>query len=132
MSDLTQAMIIKERVKASLIVGKWDARTSTKGKARALRPTVVHFPTILVFQCMFLKERVKDLVRDLVLLVLLLLQGGVGGTPRGRDTPRRGASPRRNSRGRSIDPSKYKIKPCENFAKGTCTFGDRCTFKHND
>ena len=79
-SDLTQAMIIKEKVKASLIVGKWDACTSTKGKARALRPTVVHFPMILVFQCMFLKERVEENVRHLVLLVLLLLQGGVGGT----------------------------------------------------
>ena len=53
-------------------------------------------------------------------------------TSRGRDTPRRGESPRRSSRGRSIDPSKYKTKPCDNFAKGTCTFGDRCTFKHND
>ena len=80
-SDLTQAMIIKGRAKASLIVGKRDACISTKGKASALRPTVVHFPTILVFQCMFLKEEVKENVRDLVLLVLLLLQGGVGGTP---------------------------------------------------
>ena len=84
--DLTQAMIIKEKVKANSI-GKWDACTSTKGKARALRPTVVHFPMILVFQCMFLKERVKENVRDLVLLVLLLLQGGVGGTPLEDVTP---------------------------------------------
>ena len=79
MSDLTPAMIIKERVKANLI-GKWDACISAKGKARALRPTIVHFPTILVFQRMFLKEKVKENVRDLVLLVLLLLQGGVGET----------------------------------------------------
>ena len=59
---------------------------------------------------------------------------GRGGrhTPRGRDTPRGGASPRRNSRGGSIDPAKYKTKPCDNFARGTFTFGDRCTFKHND
>ena len=85
MSDLTPAMIIKERVKASLIVGKWDA--CTKGKARASRPTVVHFPTILVFQCMFLKEKVKENVRDLVLLVLLPLLGGVGETPLEDATP---------------------------------------------
>ena len=50
----------------------------------------------------------------------------------GRDTPRGGSSPRRSSRGRSIDPAKYKTKPCDNFARGTCTFGDRCTFEHND
>ena len=87
MSDLTPALIIKERVKASSIVGKWDACTSTKGKARALRPTVVHFPMILVFQCMFLKERVKENVRDLVLLVPLLLLGEVGGTPLEDVTP---------------------------------------------
>ena len=80
-SDPTPAMTIKERVKASSIVRKWDACTSTKGKARALRPIVVHVPMILVFQCMFLKERVKENVRDLVLLVPLLLLGGVGGTP---------------------------------------------------
>ena len=59
---------------------------------------------------------------------------GRGGrdTPRGRDTRRGGSSPHRSSRGRSIDPAKYKPKPCDNFARGTCTFGDRCTFKHND
>ena len=85
--DLMQAMIIKGKVKASSIVGKWDACTSTKGKARALRPTVVHFPMILVFQCMLLVERVQENVRDLVLLVPLLLQGGVGGTPLEDVTP---------------------------------------------
>ena len=85
--DLMRAMIIKEKVKASSIVGKWDACTSTRGKARALRPTIAHFPMILVFQCMFLKERVKENVRDLALLVLLLLQGGVGGTPLEDVTP---------------------------------------------
>jgi len=74
-------MIIKVKGKASLIVGKWAACTSTKEKGPALRPIVVHFPMILVFQCMFLKERAKENVRDLVLLVLLLLQGGVGGIP---------------------------------------------------
>ena len=87
MCDLMRVVIIKEKVKASSIVGKWAACTSTKEKGRALRPIVVHFPTILVFQCMFLKERVKENVRDLVLLVLLLLQGGVGGTPLEDVTP---------------------------------------------
>ena len=81
MCDLMQAMIIKEKVKASSIVGKWDACTSTKEKGRALRPIVVHFPTLLVFQCMFLKERVKETVRALVRHVPLLLQGEVGEIP---------------------------------------------------
>ena len=59
-------------------------------------------------------------------------------SPAGRDTPRggRSSSPRRSSsRGsssRPIDQSKYKTKPCDNYARGTCTFGDRCSFKHND
>ena len=76
-------MIIKVKVKANLIVGKWAACTSTKymEKDRALRPIVVHFPMILVFQCMFLKERVKENVRDLVPHVPLLLQGEVGEIP---------------------------------------------------
>ena len=97
MSDLMQAMIIKEKVKASSIVGKWDACTSTKEKDRALKPTVVHFPMILVFQCMFLKERVKESVRALVRHVPLLLQGEMGETHLEGviRTPRRGASPRR-------------------------------------
>ena len=73
-------MIIKVKVKGNLI-GKWAACTSTKGKGRALRLIVVHFPMILVFQCMFLKERVKENVRDLVPHVPLLLQGEVGETP---------------------------------------------------
>ena len=59
-------------------------------------------------------------------------------SPAGRDTPRgtRSSSPRRSSsRGRSprpIDQSKYKTKPCDNYARGTCTFGDRCSCRHND
>ena len=59
-------------------------------------------------------------------------------SPAGRDTPRggRSSSPSRSSsRGsssRPIDQSKYKTKPCDNYARGTCTFGDRCSFKHND
>ena len=80
-------MIIKVKVKANLIVGKWAVCTSTKEKDPALRQIVVHFPMILVFQCMFLKERVKENVKDLVLLVLLLLQRGVGGTPLEGVTP---------------------------------------------
>ena len=71
-------MIIKVKVKANLIVGKWAVCTSTKEKDRALRPIVVHFPMILVFQCMFLKERVKENVRALVRHVPLLLQGEMG------------------------------------------------------
>ena len=86
-SDLMPATIIRGRVKASSIVGEWGACISTKGKARTSRPTVVHFPTILVFQCMFLREKVKESVRDLVLPVLLLQLGGVGETPLEDATP---------------------------------------------
>ena len=64
-----------------MIVGKWAVCTSTKEKDRALRLIVVHFPMILIFLCMFLKERVKENVRDLVPHVPLLLQGEVGETP---------------------------------------------------
>jgi hypothetical protein len=28
--------------------------------------------------------------------------------------------------------SNYKTKICENFLKGTCTFGDRCHFAHGE
>ena len=64
-----------------MVVGKWAVCTSTKEKDRALRPIVVHFPMILVFQCMFLKEWVKENVRALVRHVPLLLQGEVGEIP---------------------------------------------------
>ena len=87
MSDLILVAIIRERVKASLTVRKWDVCISTKGKARASRPTAVHFPTILVSQCMFLREKVKESVRDRVLPVLPLPLGGVGETPREDATP---------------------------------------------
>ena len=78
---------IKVRVKASLIVRKWDVCISTTGKVRALRPTDAHFPTILVSQCMSLREKVKESVRDRILLVLPLPLGGMGETPREDVTP---------------------------------------------
>ena len=59
-------------------------------------------------------------------------------SPAGRDTPRggRSTSPRssssRGSSSRPIDQTKYKTKPCDNYARGTCTFGDRCSFRHDD
>ena len=62
-------------------VGKWAVCTSTKENGPALRQIVVHFPTILVFQCTFLKERAKENVRDLVRHVPPLLQGEVGEIP---------------------------------------------------
>ena len=46
-------------------------------------------------------------------------------SPAGRDTPPGGSSPRGSSSGRPVDPTKYKTKPCDNFARGTCTLGDR-------
>ena len=69
--------------------GKFDSRKMgcmyfNQGKGSC---TVVHFPTILVSQCMFLKEKVKESVRDLVLLVLPLPLGGVGETPLEDATP---------------------------------------------
>ena len=56
-------------------------------------------------------------------------------SPGGRDTPRGGRSTsprggRSSSSGRTIDSTKYRTKPCANYARGTCTFGDRRTFKH--
>ena len=45
--------------------------------------------------------------------------GGPGRDPAGRGGP---APPMNN----------YKTKLCENFAKGSCTFGDRCHFAHGD
>ena len=53
-------------------------------------------------------------------------------SPAGRDTPRGGASPRGSSSGCPIDPTKYKTKPCDNFARGTCTFRDRRSLRHKD
>ena len=86
-SDPILVTITKERVKASLIVRAWDVCIPTEGKVRALRPTDAHFPTILVFQCMSLREKVKENVRDQILLVLPLPLGGVGETPREDATP---------------------------------------------
>ncbi|KAJ8570491.1 hypothetical protein K7X08_037463 [Anisodus acutangulus] len=46
--------------------------------------------------------------------------GPVGGPGRTHANPGGAAPPRSN----------YKTKLCENFAKGSCTFGDRCHFAH--
>ena len=85
--DPLLATILKERVKASSIVGKWDVCISTKGKVRALRPTDAHFPTILVSQCMSLRVKVKGNAKDLICLVPLRPQDGVGETPHEDATP---------------------------------------------
>ena len=79
--------ILKERVKASLIVGKWAVCTLTKERVHALRLIGAHFPMILVFQCMSLRVRVKENVKDLTRLVPLRPLGGVGETPREDATP---------------------------------------------
>ena len=86
-SDLLLVTILKERVKASLIVGKWDVCISAKGKVRALRPTDAHFPTILISQCMSLRVKVKGNAKDLICLVPLRPQDGVGETPHEDATP---------------------------------------------
>ena len=85
-SDPILVKVIKERVKASLIARKWDVCISIKGKVRALRPTDAHFPTILVSQCMSLREEVKESVRDRVLLVLPPRPGEVDEIPREAET----------------------------------------------
>ena len=79
--------ILKERVKASSIVGIWDVCTLTKQRFHPLRLTGAHFPTILTFQCMSLKVKVKENAKDLIRLVPLRPQGGVGETPREDATP---------------------------------------------
>ena len=122
--------IRKEWVKASLIVGKWDVCTLTKERVHAAdRCTFSHDLNVPVYVPKGKgkgKRKGSNSPRS-------ASPAGRGGPdiPRGRDTPRGCSSPRRSSRGRSIDPAKYKTKPCDNFARGTCTFGDRCTFKHN-
>ena len=70
-----------------MIVGRWAVCTSTKEKDRALRPIDVHFPMILKSLYMFLKERVKESVRDLVPHVPLLPQGEAIEAPLGGVIP---------------------------------------------
>ncbi|KAL5983374.1 hypothetical protein ACLOJK_017458 [Asimina triloba] len=41
-----------------------------------------------------------------------------------------GAPMKNPSGGQAPPASNYKTKLCENFAKGSCTFGDRCHFAH--
>ena len=79
--------ILKERVKASLIVGKWAVCTLTKERVHALRLIGAHFPMILVFQCMSLRVKVKENVKDLTRLVPLRPPGVVGQTSREDATP---------------------------------------------
>ena len=79
--------ILKERVKASSIVGKWYVCTLTKEKVHALRLTGAHFPTILISQCMSLRLKVNGNAKDLIRLVPLRPLGGVGETPREDVTP---------------------------------------------
>ncbi|KAK4378049.1 hypothetical protein RND71_004345 [Anisodus tanguticus] len=53
--------------------------------------------------------------------------GGPGRTPAGPGGPGRGPP---GPGGPSPSMSNFKTKLCENFAKGSCTFGDRCHFAH--
>ena len=85
--DLLLVTILKEKVKASLIVGKWDVCILAKGKVRALKPADAHFPTILISQCTSLRVEEKENAKDLIRLVLPRPLGGVGETPREDATP---------------------------------------------
>ena len=53
-------------------------------------------------------------------------------SPASRSPSRGGASSRGSTPNRTIDPSRYKTKVCKNYASGSCTFGDRCAFKHEE
>ena len=78
---------IKGKGKGKFDSRKWDVYTSTKGKVHALRLTDAHFPTILVSQCMSLRVKVKGNAKDLICLVPLRPQDGVGETPHEDATP---------------------------------------------
>ena len=78
--------ILKERAKASLI-GKWDVCILIRERVHALRLIGAYFPTILVPQCMSLRVRAKENVKDLTRLVPPRPLGGVGETPREDATP---------------------------------------------
>ena len=53
-------------------------------------------------------------------------------SPVSRSTSQGGTSSRGSTPSRPIDTSRYKTKPCKNYANGSCTFGDRCAFMHNE
>ncbi|CAN4109083.1 unnamed protein product [Withania somnifera] len=54
--------------------------------------------------------------------------GGPGRTQAGPGAP--GRAPAGPGSGPAPPMSNYKTKLCENFAKGSCTFGERCHFAH--
>ncbi|PKI42881.1 hypothetical protein CRG98_036679 [Punica granatum] len=61
-------------------------------------------------------KQASTMVRELIMDI-----GAVGGPPKGgHGLGGPGAPPGSN----------YKTKLCDNFAKGSCTFGDRCHFAH--
>ena len=51
-----------------------------------------------------------------------------GGSNNQKGSSSRGSTPAR----RTIDSAKYKTVDCRYSAKGNCTFGDKCAFKHNE
>ena len=66
-------------------------------------------------------EQIKEasaMVRELIVSI-----GSAAGPAKTPGMPERGGPPPRST-------SNYKTKLCENFAKGSCTFGERCHFAH--
>ncbi|KAL2464782.1 Zinc finger CCCH domain-containing protein 52 [Forsythia ovata] len=69
-------------------------------------------------------EQIKEasaMVRDLISSI------GFGGGP-----AKPPGGPAKPSGGPATPRSNYKTKICENFSKGSCTFGDRCHFAHGE
>nr|XP_043609195.1 zinc finger CCCH domain-containing protein 14-like [Erigeron canadensis] len=64
-------------------------------------------------------------------LIVNIGSGGGGGGPNGPPPRKPGGFQQHGGQGHGgFDASKVKTKMCENFAKGQCTFGERCHFAH--
>ncbi|KAL0452988.1 UNVERIFIED_CONTAM: Zinc finger CCCH domain-containing protein 14 [Sesamum latifolium] len=73
-------------------------------------------------------EQIKQASAMVRELIVSIGSGGVPGKAVGR--PGGHAAPGRAIGGHVAPGSNFKTKLCENFSKGSCTFGDRCHFAH--
>jgi len=67
-------------------------------------------------------KQASDMVRELIASISATMPS---------KNPASAAPPPRSGGGPG-GRSNYKTKICENFLKGTCTFGDRCHFAHGE